>query len=153
MAFIRQRTKTDCGIAALAMLCDVTYDEVNMAIQWRKHGCLHGTDTKMLRAAAKRFGYEGRGTKMNQLKRIKQPPGASIEPGKRYHEQPTLAEIWQALPDNSLVKVPHPKGPTWGWHWVAWRKGKIYDPALGVFRLKGVRARPSAYMTFKKETT
>ncbi len=151
MAFIRQRHKSDCGIAAIAMLCDVTYEEVDRVILWRKHGYLYGTDTRMLCMAAERLGYESRGTKTNQLKRIKQPPGASLEPGKRYHEAPSTADMWRDIPNNSLVKVPRPDESMW--HWVAWRKGKIYDPARGVFNPERTGLRPSAYMHFVPEGT
>ncbi len=130
MAFVRQRAKTDCGVAALAMLCDVSYEEVYRVIPWRKHGIMYGTDTKMLRTAAERLGYEGRGTLKQQLKRM----GASID--------------WRDIPDNSLVKVPHPTLSMW--HWVAWRRGKIYDPARGVFSPEKIGLRPSAYMEFTK---
>lgn len=134
MAFIRQRNKKDCGVAAIAMICDVTYEEAERVIPWRRHGCLHGTDTKMLRAAAARLGYEGLGTPKHQLKRL---GGGS----------------WQDIPDNSLIKIPHPNGSGWGWHWVAWRKGKVYDPARGVFKPGEHGVEPSSYMHFVPEGT
>ena len=52
MAFVRQRCKHDCGIAAMAMLLDVSYEEVYRSVPWRKSGIINGTDTKMLRTAA-----------------------------------------------------------------------------------------------------
>jgi len=133
MAYIPQRHKTDCGVAAIAMLCNVSYVEADRVIPWRKHGCLYGTDTKMLRTAAERLGYEGRGTPKHHLKRL--PRGAEFT----------------TIPDNSLVKVPCPPGDT-GWHWVAWINGRIYDPVRGVFNPNALKLIPSAYMQFTKET-
>lgn len=129
MSFIAQRGKTDCGVAALAMLCDVPYESVDRAILWRRHGVLFGTDTKMLREAAERLGYRGKGTEKNQLKRLG-------------------GKSWDAIPENSLVKIPHPDPKIGQWHWVAWRKGAIYDPALGVFKPKKYDRKPVAYMEF-----
>ena len=129
MAFVRQRNKRDCGIAALSMLCNVTYEEVYRAIPWRREGILNGTSTRMLRIAAKRLGYEGHGTAEHQLKRM----GSSIN--------------WQDIPDNSLVKIPGSRG----WHWVVWRKDKVYDPAHGVFTPEKHGGIPTAYMQFTKE--
>ena len=132
MAFVKQRTKTDCGVAALAMLCDVTYEEANRAIPWRREGCHGGTTTTQLREGGKKLGYVTESTPKNRLK-------------------PLRIRSWIAIPDNSLVKIPHPKGPGYGWHWVVWRKGQIYDPARGVFRNLGGSSTPSSYMQFLKE--
>ncbi len=140
MTFIRQRNKKDCGVAAIAMLCDATYEDADRAIPWGRRGWMDGTDTKMLRAAALRLGYEGRGTPQNRLKVVKAPLFLT-------------EDLWALIPANSLVKVPHPKGKTWGWHWVAWRKGRIYDPARGVFTPWHVGIKPSSYMHFVPEGT
>ena len=137
MAFIRQRTKTDCGVAALAMLCNVPYEEANRAIPWRREGCLQGTTTRQLREGAEKLGYKTESTPKNRLKPL---------------IGPKWIKTWTAIPDNSLVKVPHPKGSSHGWHWVVWRKGQIYDPARGVFRNLSGTSTPSSYMQFLKET-
>ncbi len=136
MAFIRQRNDKDCGVAAMAMLLDVPYEDVDKAIPWRKHGILHGTDTKMLRTAAERLGWVGHGTEKDQLKRI----GGCSWSRKR---------SWHTIPDNSLVKT---SGGGDMWHWVAWRKNKVYDPARGVFGSLQHGGVPVAYMQFTKET-
>ena len=126
MAFVKQFGKKDCGIAALAMLCEVTYELANQAIPWKRHGLLYGTDTRLIRAGAKRLGYDGLGTEKHQLRRLRGP-------------------AWfQDIPENSLVKIPGEHS----WHWVVWRKGKIYDPARGVFKPEKYDHRPSAYMQF-----
>jgi hypothetical protein len=132
MGYVEQKHSTDCGVAALAMLCDVEYDDADRAIPWRKHGCLYGTDTKMLVAGAEALGYVGHGTKDGQLRRL----------GTR---------IWHLIPDNSLVKVPHPDPKDHRSHWVVWRKGKVYDPARGVFKAEKCNLRPTSYMQFTKE--
>ncbi len=137
MAFIKQRGKSDCGVAALAMLCGVTYEWAEQAIPWRRRGVAGGTTTKQLRDGAERLGFEGRGTEQGHLKRM--PP----------FEIPLLpSPRWHLIPDNSLVKVPNPLA--FGWHWVVFKKGKIYDPAHGVFRpgQGNYYAIPSSYMQF-----
>ncbi len=137
MAFVRQRNKRDCGVAALAMLCDVTYEEAEKAIPWRREGCLEGTTAKMLREGAEKFGYQTHSTPQNRLKPIRAPK----EP-----EGWSTMDVWDMIPDNSLVKIANPKGPNHGFHWVVWRKNKIYDPACGVFRIYW--ALPLSYMIF-----
>jgi hypothetical protein len=146
MTFINQRHKTDCGIAALAMLCGKTYEEANRAIPWRKHGCMYGTDTKMLVAGAKKLGYIGHGTATGQLKRITRPVQ-----GSRFRSEDELnRDYFAVIPENSLVKVPNPNG--YGeWHWVVWRNNKVYCPTKGIFKAEKYGARPSAYMQFKRE--
>lgn len=157
MAFIMQKHETDCGVAALAMLCDVGYEDAYRVIPWRRHGCQFGTDTKMLRTAALRLGYEGRGTPKHQLKRIHMIAERAREVGIKAGRYPSnlhrpLPEArhdeWNKLPDNSLVKVEG--GPKGAWHWVVWAKGKVYDPARGVFRPSKYDRFPVAYMEFKK---
>ena len=144
MTFIRQRNKKDCGVAAIAMLCDATYEDADRAIPWRREGNLEGTTTKQLREAAAKLGYEGRGTQRDRLKLISAPPGW---PKKIDHT------IWSLIPDNSLVKLPQLLGAR-GWHWVTWRKGKIYDPARGVFKPEKYGDHyPSSYMHFVPEGT
>lgn len=143
MAFIRQKNKMDCGVAALAMLCDVTYEEAYRSIPWRREGILNGTDTKQLRAGALRLGYFTESTPKHRLKPITAPDSWS---GKEVDHT-----IWSLIPDNSLVKLPKLLFER-GWHWVVWRKGKIYDPARGVFKPEKYGDRyPSSYMRFTKE--
>lgn len=131
--FIRQRHKTDCGIAALAMLCDVTYEEANRAIPWRRESHMYGTTTTMLKEGGAKLGYRTESTPQDRLK-------------------PLRGRGWEDIPDNSLVKIPHPT-QSGNWHWVAWRKGRIYDPARGVFLPKAFHAptNPTSYMQFVKE--
>ena len=145
MAFIRQRGKKDCGVAALAMLCNATYEVAYRAIPWRRTGVLRGTDTTMLRRAGIKLGYRTESTPQNRLKPLKAPRGWEGLP------PPLVEDFWVLIPDNSLVKIPHPKGPGWGWHWVAWRKGRVYDPARGVFAPGKYGVKPSSYMEFIKE--
>lgn len=135
MAFVKQRTKTDCGVAALAMLCDAAYEEAKEAIRFYVKNNL-GTSTRMLRKAARKLGYRTKSTPQNRLKVIKAP---DMWIGKTVG-----GEIWQFIPPNSLVKIPGRRG----WHWVVWKKGKIYDPARGVFLPRKYDRIPTSYMEF-----
>lgn len=141
MAFVKQKSKTDCGVAALAMLCDVTYMEALLAIQWWVFSGNRGTTTRMLRNAALKLGYLTKSTPQNRLKPIKVP---DVWVGKTVG-----GEIWNFIPDNSLVKIPYRRGRR-GWHWVVWRKRKIYDPAKGVFLPRKYNHIPISYMEFVK---
>lgn len=141
VAFVRQRLRSDCGIAALAMLCDVDYEKAKGAIAWRKKGT-YSIRTKQLRDGAMVLGYRTEGTPENRLKLISAPPGW---PKKIDYT------IWSLIPDNSLVKLPQLLGAR-GWHWVVWRKGKIYDPVRGVFTpIRYGDRYPSSYMRFIKK--
>lgn len=142
MVFVRQKGKKDCGVAVLAMLCDVTYEEADKAIPWRREGNFDGTTTKQLQEAAAKFGYRTESTPQDRLKVVKALKSWSSLPS------PLVEDFWVLIPDNSLVKIPHPKGPGWGWHWVAWRKGRVYDPARGVFTPGKYGVKPSSYMQF-----
>jgi hypothetical protein len=147
MAFIKQKLKTDCGVAALAMLCNAEYEDAMRAIPWRRHGHSRGTDTKQIKAGAYALGYEGRGDRLQVI----QAPKGWVEK----HGSEIDYRIWTFIPDNSLVKVP---GDGRSWHWVAWRKGKVYDPEIGVFGPKAYNEIfhlrfPSSYMQFVPEGT
>lgn len=138
MSFVKQRSKTDCGVAALAMLCDVTYEKALLAIQWRAPARNRGTSTRMLRDAAANLGYDTKSTPQDRLKIIKAPDA--------WVGKTVGGEIWQFIPANSLVKI-HTKGK-WGWHWVVWNNGKVYDPARGVFLPRKYDKVPTSYMEF-----
>ena len=142
MAFIRQKGKSDCGIATLAMLCDTTYNNAERVIPWRREGLLRGTDTKQLREGGHKLGYETKSTPQNRLRVLKAPRGWEGLP------PPLVTDLWYLIPDNSLVKVKAREGL---WHWVVWRKEKVYDPARGVFHPAKYGKKPTAYMQFIKE--
>lgn len=141
MVFVRQKTKTDCGIATLAMLCNVSYEEASDAIQWRATSGNRGTTTHMLREAARKLGYTTKSTPQKRLKVIKVP---DVWVGKTVG-----GELWQFIPANSLVKIPYRLG-RYGWHWVVWNNDKIYDPARGVFLPRKYDKSPISYMEFVK---
>ena len=145
-AFIKQRGETDCGVCAMAMLCNATYEDVYRTIPWRRQGILCGTDTKMLLTAAERLGYEGRSTPENRMKVVKAPKSWEDLP------PPLPDDWWHLIPNNSLVKVRHPTDNTI-WHWVAWRKGRVYDPARGVFTPGKSGLKPASYMHIVPEGT
>jgi len=131
--FVRQRWKHDCGVAALAMLCNVNYEEAREAIPWyvnkKGYAIRKGTTTRMMRVGAKELGFLGRGTNLKRLSPFK-----------------ILSEFWVHIPDNSLVRVPDPDSRNW--HWVVWKNYKIYDPARGVFKSDDYHYQPSRYMEF-----
>ena len=141
MAFVKQRVKTDCGVAVLAMLCDVSYMKALQTIQWWVFSGNRGTTTRMLRTAALKLGYYTKSTPQHRLKNIRAP---DVWVGKTVG-----GEIWNFIPNNSLVKIPYQQGRR-GWHWVVWRKRKIYDPARGVFLPRKYNSIPTAYMEFVK---
>jgi len=146
MAFIRQKAKSDCGVACLAMLCDVTYEEAEKAITWRSSTSIYGTDTKQLREGAAKLGYSTESTPQDRLRFIRAPKAWCNFP------PPMKTDFWYLIPDNSLVKILHPGGRSYGWHWVVWRRNKIYDPARGAFHPSKYRSKPISYMMFIKET-
>lgn len=129
MKYIKQKNKTDCGIAALAMLCDVTYEEAERSIPWRRQGVLRGTDTKQLREGGAKLGYRVKSTPKSHLLR-------------------SQGKGWSTIPPNSLVKIAADGGY---WHWVVWSGRKIYDPARGVFLPKRYDTEPISYMQFLEE--
>lgn len=135
MAFIKQRFKTDCGVAALAMLCDVTWEQARDAIDWGEKGRRYSTVTKQIRKAAWLLKF---GTTQSRLQTIRVPKR------KGWEGKPVDHKIWYLIPNNSLVKIPK----KYGWHWVIWRNGKVYDPARGVFKPEKIGRLPSSYMEF-----
>ena len=141
MAFVKQRLRSDCGIAAIAMLCDVTYEEAKAAIKWRKRSSYY-TYTKQIRSAAIKLGYYTISTPEHRLKVVQEPASWVDMP------TPGWSDFWYLIPENSLVKIKNDGGR---WHWVVWRKNKIYDPARGVFHPSKHGARPRSYMQFIKE--
>ena len=125
MAYVIQKGKTDCGVACLAMLCDVEYEDAMRAIPWKRAGLLDGTTTKQIREGAEKIGMY---TTYDRLR-------------------PLREKTWEDIPDNSLVKIINPNDER-RWHWVVWRKNKIYDPAVGVFKPKKFYAEPVSFMQF-----
>ncbi len=142
MAFVRQTHKSDCGIAALAMLCDVTYEKAEVSITWRKRGILGGTTTRQLRDGGLALGYRTVSTPEDRLKVVRTPVQWQLMP------PPSISDWWYLIPANSLVKIGSEHV---GWHWVVWRKNKVYDPARGVFHPSKHGAKPLSYMQFIKE--
>ncbi len=98
-----------------------------------------------MRGGGINLGYRTESTPHNRLKVI-QEPDEWID-----LSDPSTSDYWYLIPNNSLVKIPHPKGSDYGWHWVVWRKEKIYDPARGVFHPSKYSAKPASYMHFMKK--
>ena len=143
MSFVKQRLKSDCGIACLAMLCDVTYDKAAGVILW-EWGKYKGTTTKQLRVAALSFGYPVDSTPQLRLKVVREPKGWR----DANTPAPSTSDWWYLIPPNSLVKIKRDNASSGDWHWVVWKKNKIYDPARGVFHPSRYNHKPSSYMQF-----
>jgi hypothetical protein len=142
MAFVRQKDKNDCGVAALAMLCDVTYEQALHAIEFKRRGMHGGIYASQLREGGMKLGYHTVSTPQNRMKVIQYPSFWSQLP------EPTPSDIWYLIPANSLVKIPNREEGLY--HWVVWRKEKVYDPAMGVFHPYKYTKTPSSYMEFVK---
>jgi ABC-type bacteriocin/lantibiotic exporter with double-glycine peptidase domain len=55
---VLQRHPADCGVACLAMLCGVSYENALVAIaQYQPDVCVSGLQLRDLRAAARRIGF------------------------------------------------------------------------------------------------
>lgn len=144
MAYVRQRNKKDCGVAAVAMLCLVTYEQAHAAIPWSKRDKKSGTTTKQLTTSIHNLGFIPNGTNRGYLKRL--IVGV-------HDDRSDVRFLWNHIPNNSLVKIP---GEADDWHWVVWRKGKIYDPSLGVFTPRHYSNRfpemiPTSYIHVEKK--
>lgn len=151
VTFIRQRYSSDCGIAALAMLCEVTYEEAYKAIPWGKRGWRQGTTTKEMRLGGENLGYFTVSDTKKHLLPIRNFAASRGGIDTQGCRVCNAIELWGIIPRNSLVKIPHPEG--WGSHWVVWRNGKIHDPARGVFTPKKFvelfpDQRPTSFMQF-----
>lgn len=123
MAFIRQRTDKDCGVCCLAMLAGLSYEESLGLIFGDEPPRNLSTKTKDIVAAASRSAHAF--TTRTRLKVCR-------------------SKAWSEVPSNSLVKIRH-KGHS-NWHWVAYRKGKVYDPARGVSTTNKCGKGPSSYI-------
>src|SRR5262245_51455634 len=58
MRVVTQRHQMDCGVACLAMICGVSYENALVAVaQVAPNVCVSGMWTKEIRQAAQRLGY------------------------------------------------------------------------------------------------
>ncbi len=145
MAYVKQLGKNDCGVACLAMLCDVDYILALQAIPFRKRGLMGGTTTTQIREGASTLGYTTKSTPQNRLKVVRRDK-------KEWKWMPDAmtSDYWYSIPNNSLVKIKHDQCTGGKFHWVVWRKQKIYDPARGVFHPSRYGYKPISYMEFVK---
>ena len=86
-------------------------------------------------------------TPQNRLKAVRLKDW-DIEWGKL--PPPGTSDYWYSIPDNSLVKIKFDQATSGRFHWVVWRKQKIYDPACGVFHPSRYGYKPISYMEFVK---
>ncbi len=107
MRLVRQRTTTDCGVAAVAMIADISYDEAKAAFG-RFSGRTFLTQAKDLRHALKRLG-------LRMSKRRKRLRGA--------------IQIQLDFDAIAYVRLFPPDGDDED-HWVVWDavEQKILDP-------------------------
>ena len=141
MAFIEQKYTTDCGVCCLAMIVDCSWDEACWAIgdaelavgkDWEAYS----TSTRQLKNALPSLNA------MALQQRLKPLPHKRVsDSDSRLQEK--IAR-WNLVPDNSLVKIKKPFSSSW--HWVTKRKGKIYDPARGVYTPKAYDHFPSSFL-------
>jgi len=104
MRYVRQRTDTECGIACIAMLADVSYEDARQALFGPKHKGKGRTQKDQMRKALTGFG-------VITTKRL-----------IRCARQPTLKR-------DALVRANvAPKSGNW--HWAVWdaRRQRFLDP-------------------------
>lgn len=151
MALIRQRYRTDCGVCCLAMLADVSWEYALRALM-KTHAMAQSswsrkyrTTTSDVRRAVSLLGFAT--TSGDRLR---------VLPNRLAPRTSDTVHAWELVPDNSLVKIPRRDDGeralviNGDWHWVVKRKGRIYDPGMGVFNLDIYRFRPSSYMNFRR---
>lgn len=127
MTYVKQKHFHDCGVACFAMLIDITYEtafHILFSSQPKKRK--YYLTTKAIKTAAVVNGFI---VEQDRLKRCKE---------------------WNDVPSNSLVKVWGEHIPKNYWHWVVYRKEKIYDPGRGVFKPDKYPLQLKSYLEVKK---
>jgi hypothetical protein len=106
MRRIIQCDKEGCGIACVAMLADVTYEDARRKIFGK--GPVTPTKTKAMQEALRKFG-------VSSAKKL-------IRSTKTRH--------YTELTQDALLKVKLPKRDAPDWHWIVWDAGckKFHDP-------------------------
>ena len=56
MKYIKQRNKTDCGVACVAMLANVTYTQAKLALFGERHKGVGYTQTNQMRDTLEKLG-------------------------------------------------------------------------------------------------
>lgn len=107
--YVRQRGRTDCGVACLAMLCNTSWWGARSAIFGDKRCRSYSTRTADMSRGAAWLGY--------RLDR---------------RLRPARGKGWREIPAPALVKVANHKKR--GWHWVVVAGDGdarlVYDPAV-----------------------
>jgi ABC-type bacteriocin/lantibiotic exporter with double-glycine peptidase domain len=103
MKLVRQKTKTDCGVACFAMLADISYAQARRALFGEKHKGPGYTYKDQMRNALKAFGV----VLSERLTRCPRP---------------------ERLTQDALIRTNELSNGMW--HWVVWdaRRAKILDP-------------------------
>jgi hypothetical protein len=124
------------------MLCDVNYEEAKKSIRFSPSRINLAAGSYQIYDAGKKLGHkidcDGKG--VYRRGRLKKVPESDLD-----------MSPWFNVPYHSIVRVVTPKDKPRGYdkyHWVVWDKGKIYDPARGVFKPETYDKEPEGYMEF-----
>lgn len=116
---IRQRNNTDCGIACIAMVTNLEYDSVLTQLGVINNNFTYGLTSDDL---------------VYFLSKLK------------YKVVVSDCLTWSDIPNNSIAFVVNEFYVCLMGHWVVYKKGKIYDPARGVFKPSKYDKQPSSYL-------
>ena len=134
--YIKQEDDSGCGLACLAMLTGMSYNEVKKRLK-----------LKIFSKESNEF-Y----TNFHQTIRCAKILGLSLNSRKRNTE-------WKSIETNAIVSTDYTKGKTKYWHWVVFVRNKngwfVYDPhetkGRGGKKIRSMRGRKLGwYMTVIK---
>jgi ABC-type bacteriocin/lantibiotic exporter with double-glycine peptidase domain len=110
MKRVYQRTMTDCGIACVAMVANVSYKKARAAFKGRRPNKRHGTTTLDLHNALKNLGFKS---------------NKRLSPFK--HKEPSDFNT------KLIIKESYTKYAK-DWHWVVWNPYKkvIWSPTKNI---------------------
>ncbi len=129
MKIVRQMYKTDCGVACVAMLADVSYNHALQIVAWAYR-----------QISSKRYRADKGGTATRVMALALMALGCDIPPG------PVVkAKRFQEIPPCSLVNVGRPRSGK-GTHWVVWTGSRVYCPTEGVRGASKYNWRPYDYI-------
>ncbi len=129
MKIVRQMYKTDCGVACVAMLADVSYD---LALQT--------VSVSHRQITNKRYRADKGGTSTRAMVMSLFNLGCDIPEGPE-----VKAKRFQEIPPCSLVNAGRPRSGK-GTHWVVWTGSRVYCPSDGVRGVTKYNWRPYSYI-------
>jgi ABC-type bacteriocin/lantibiotic exporter with double-glycine peptidase domain len=135
---IKQKDKTGCGIACIAMLADRRYEEIR-------------------KIALSDLDFERRGdfyTRARHLRKLGKSVGVVIQ-----DERPRKFKGWDDLPDKAIIAI-NPKDNCQTWHWVVFVREDgsdfVLDPKPSVksdHRTDFGRMKPVAFLPVQEGVT